>query len=202
MNEKILNTDPVELLPPMPKGYYLTNLPEGFKGNVWLAEQVERYGRECAENPDPMSAVAHKYAHSMAMYLEMVLMSRNPNKWWNEAMGCLGKYRSEMNAIHERISPTFMGEPVFGRNQDVREPQEEPLRYDPATGEKIDTPITAQTYRLFLGVVAWLFNPWNGVKRDPRDIGSDVQGFLITPTADDVLPSRSDDSIEQGVAHV
>ena len=30
----------------------------------------------------------------------------------NTAMQTLGEYRSAMNAIHERESPTFMGEPV------------------------------------------------------------------------------------------
>jgi len=61
---------------------------------------------------DEMDAVASKYAHKMALDLECVL-SDYSGKWWDAAMQTLGEYRSAMNAIHERESPTHMGEPVL-----------------------------------------------------------------------------------------
>ena len=64
--------------------------------------------------PEPiaeMDAVAIKYAHKMALDLECILAEYG-GSWYNTAMQTLGEYRSAMNAIHERESPTFMGEPV------------------------------------------------------------------------------------------
>jgi hypothetical protein len=53
----------------------------------------------------------------MAMVLECIVMSvPSGTAYWDEAMDVLGKYRSEMNAIHERESPTHMGEPVLRHN--------------------------------------------------------------------------------------
>lgn len=62
--------------------------------------------------PDGMDTVAIKYAHKMALDLECILAEYG-GSWYNTAMQTLGKYRSEMNAIHERECPTFMGEPVI-----------------------------------------------------------------------------------------
>ena len=65
--------------------------------------------------PDPaaeMDAVAIRYAHKMALDLECILAEYG-GSWYNTAMQTLGEYRSEMNAIHERECPTFMGEPVI-----------------------------------------------------------------------------------------
>lgn len=61
---------------------------------------------------DEMDAIASKYAHKLALDLECVLLDYH-GKWWNTAMQTLGEYRSAMNAIHERESPTHMGEPVI-----------------------------------------------------------------------------------------
>jgi hypothetical protein len=58
-----------------------------------------------------MDAVAIRYAHKMALDLECILAEYG-GSWYNTAMQTLGEYRSAMNAIHERESPTFMGEPV------------------------------------------------------------------------------------------
>ena len=67
---------------------------------------------------DEMDAIASKYAHKLALDLECVLLDYH-GKWWNTAMQTLGEYRSAMNAIHERESPTHMGEPVLpGKNCD------------------------------------------------------------------------------------
>ena len=57
-----------------------------------------------------MDTVASEFAHSLALELECVLADR-PG-YYDRAMQVLGKYRSAMNEIHERASPTFMGEPV------------------------------------------------------------------------------------------
>ena len=57
--------------------------------------------------------------------------------------------------------------------------QNEPMLFDPATGEGNPGPDKADMYRTYHGRVAWLYNPWTGKPRDPHNIGSDVQGFLI-----------------------
>ena len=57
-----------------------------------------------------MNIVAEKYAHKLALDLECILADYS-GKWWETAMQTLGDYRSAMNAIHERESPTFLGEP-------------------------------------------------------------------------------------------
>lgn len=66
---------------------------------------------------EPMNAVAIEYSHRLALELECVLADRNAN--WDRAMNLIGEYRSAMNAIHERESPTFMGEPVLGGQNDA-----------------------------------------------------------------------------------
>lgn len=59
--------------------------------------------------------------------------------------------------------------------------QNELMMFDPVDGSPKPYPSHADQYRKWHGKVAWLFNPLTGQKRDPRDIGSDVQGFLIVP---------------------
>jgi hypothetical protein len=53
------------------------------------------------------------------------------------------------------------------------------MKYDPATCSIDPYPSHAGQYREHHGKVAWLFNPWTGFARDPRDIGSDVRGAGI-----------------------
>jgi hypothetical protein len=60
--------------------------------------------------PDEMDSIASKYAHKLALDLECVLADYS-GKWWDTAIKTIGEYREAMNAIHERESPTFMGEP-------------------------------------------------------------------------------------------
>ncbi len=55
------------------------------------------------------------------------------------------------------------------------------MKYDPATGEEKPYPSEASQYRMYHGAIAWLYNPYTGGKRDPRDIGSDVLGHLVEP---------------------
>ena len=65
-------------------------------------------GEAVAETVD----VADRYAHQLAMWLELILFDYS-GKYYNGALDALGKYRAEMNAIHEQESPTHMGEPVI-----------------------------------------------------------------------------------------
>ena len=61
---------------------------------------------------EPMTAVADKFAHSLALELECVLADRP--RYYDKAMQVLNDYRMAMNTIHEQHSPTFMGEPLLG----------------------------------------------------------------------------------------
>jgi hypothetical protein len=53
------------------------------------------------------------------------------------------------------------------------------MKFDPANRKSQPYPSHAEQYRSWHGKVAWLYNPWTGDARDPRDIGSDVFGQLI-----------------------
>lgn len=86
---------------------------------TYTADQMRAYADEAIAAdraargvPDAMALVAEKYAHKLALDLECVL-SGDTSRWWDTAMQTISDYRSEMNAIHERESPTFMGEPVL-----------------------------------------------------------------------------------------
>ena len=57
-----------------------------------------------------------------------------------------------------------------------------PMRFGPGSGAVLPFgPVYAEGYRASNGPVAWIYNPWTGQPRDPRDIGTDVLGHLITP---------------------
>lgn len=60
--------------------------------------------------------------------------------------------------------------------------QAELMVCDPAYGTEKPYPSDAEQYRMYHGKIAWLFNPWTGARRDPRDIGSDLLGQLIVTT--------------------
>lgn len=62
---------------------------------------------------------------------------------------------------------------------DTKTGQAIPMSFDPAYGTETPSPENAEAYRSYHGKVAWLYNPWTGKHRDPRDIGSDVLGYLI-----------------------
>lgn len=56
------------------------------------------------------------------------------------------------------------------------------MKFDPATGEPKPYPSHAGQWRKWRGdKIAWLFDPWTGMRRDARDVGSDVAGLLIVP---------------------
>lgn len=80
-------------------------------------EAINKYGQACFEegrnsNPplEPMTEVADRCAHKLALMLECVLADKS---FYNEALNALGEYRSAMKAIHEQHSPTHMGEPLL-----------------------------------------------------------------------------------------
>lgn len=94
-------------------------LMNGTKANhkeAWeMAQIIARSIRERGTEHDTivleMRDVADRYASQLAMWLELILFDYG-GKYYGSAMEALGSYRSAMNAIHERESPTFMGEPV------------------------------------------------------------------------------------------
>jgi len=53
------------------------------------------------------------------------------------------------------------------------------MKYDPSNRQEKPWPSEASQWREYHGDVAWLFNPYTGDKRDPRDIGTDTYGLLI-----------------------
>lgn len=59
--------------------------------------------------------------------------------------------------------------------------RERPMVYDPSNREPHPFPLLASKWRVWHGKVAWLYNPWTGQPRDPRDVGSDPSGLLIDP---------------------
>ena len=60
--------------------------------------------------------------------------------------------------------------------------QSELMRFDPAYGTPEPYPSHAEQWREYHGYkCAWVYNPWTGDMRDPKDIGSDVLGRAILP---------------------
>ena len=56
------------------------------------------------------------------------------------------------------------------------------MKFDPATGAEKPYPSHAEQWREWHGhVMAWLFNPWTGTRRNAGDVGTDVLGRLIRP---------------------
>lgn len=60
-----------------------------------------------------MDQVAITHAHGLALDLGCILADDYHGKWYDSASSRLASYREAMNAIHERESPTFLGEPVI-----------------------------------------------------------------------------------------
>lgn len=58
-----------------------------------------------------------------------------------------------------------------------------PMRFYPTNGYEMacGDGRSASVFRDNAGGLAWLFNPWTGKMRDPRDIASDVYGLAIVP---------------------
>ena len=103
-------------------------MPQKESKKIMLWRAIERYrtagGREehhaykealdnCIDmlGIEEMDEVAQRFAHILALELECVLADR-PG-YYEKALLVLGKYRSAMNDIHEKHSPTHMGEPLL-----------------------------------------------------------------------------------------
>ena len=63
-----------------------------------------------------MRQVAEEHAHGLALALECILHDYS-GQWYDSAISKLSAYREAMIAIHERESPTFMGEPFLPKDQ-------------------------------------------------------------------------------------
>ena len=53
------------------------------------------------------------------------------------------------------------------------------MLFDPIEGTHTSYPSEPNQYRKYHGKIAWMYNPYTGHKRDARDIGNDVFGYLI-----------------------
>lgn len=138
--------------------------PEEFKGAMkitvmsYLAREADKGG----------AADIRKAAHTLQIYLELEARrtaQQQPDGCGGCSGGCADCRSGDASA------------------EAAPKPQENTsMNFDPATGLKFsDVPYLADDYRTYNGPVAWLYNPWTGHKRDPRDIGADVFGHLITP---------------------
>lgn len=65
------------------------------------------------------------------------------------------------------------------------------MKFDPVDGNEKPYPSRAEDYRTYHGDVAWLYCPWTGKHRCPRDIGSDVLGHLILPPGEAIATAQS-----------
>jgi hypothetical protein len=94
---------------------YMTEYERGFIDGMQKQTQssVDRALNRMADRAaDAMDEVAHRFAHRLALDLECVL-SKYDGPWYDQAWDTLSQYRSEMNKLHEQVSPTFMGEPLI-----------------------------------------------------------------------------------------
>lgn len=106
-----------------------------------------------------------KAAHTMQIYLELVARAEakkiadgeTPGECCGEGAACAGCAKG--------TQPEMVFDPVTG-NKFLRE---------------FVGPVSTDRYRAFCGPVAWLYNPWTGKARDPRDIGTDPLGSLMVP---------------------
>ena len=118
-----------------------------------------------------MSTVADQYAHKLALDLECVLADYS-GTWYDTAISTaistIGAYRGAMNAIHERESPTFMGEPVIRptlaapATAPERKPMHEGEIQAAWLGQDLDEPIP---YSFVLGIRS--AERFNGIKETP-----------------------------------
>ena len=90
----------------------LDNIPHPPWRDKELADAIRAELAKPVDITTEMAAVADRFAHKLALDLECVLADYS-GTWYDTAMTTLGAYRKAMNAIHERESPTFMGEPVL-----------------------------------------------------------------------------------------
>ena len=70
--------------------------------------------------------------------------------------------------------------------------QSTPLRFHPTTGRPFvgHNPLAAE-FRSTTFSGFWVYDPWTGNKRDPRDIETDHHGKLIVPDGEAIYASKS-----------
>ncbi len=91
-------------------------IPTATEKNIALKRALRAELAKSVDLSAEMSAVADQYAHKLALDLECVLADYS-GTWYDAAISTLGAYRDAMNAIHERESPTFMGEPIVSSGE-------------------------------------------------------------------------------------
>lgn len=76
----------------------------------------------------------------------------------------------------------------------MRRQQDSLRRFCPATGTPKPYPRHAEQWRLSHGQTAWLFNPWSDgpQRRDARDVGRDLFGYLIVPEGEPVMADTAE----------
>lgn len=119
------------------------------------------------------------------------MLQQNPGAdgvefWQKEIRGAINYLAMAMLYVEEQVAELTAEETSCGDCQGCAcgeiKAGPVPMQFDPVTGEAF-TPLVhfADDYRAYHGPVAWLFNPWTGGRRDPRDIGTDPLGRLIAP---------------------
>ena len=118
-----------EQIDAIPWNYQLdgfTNKLRDFARAIIAARDAQWEQMLAMQKPDDiaaaMGAVADEFAHKLALDLECILAEYS-GKWYDTAIDTLGKYRAAMREIHETISPTFMGEPLYAAPQPAQEEQ-------------------------------------------------------------------------------
>ena len=106
--------------------------------------------------------------------------------WQKEIRGAINYLGMAMLYVEEQVAELTADETGCGdcAGCSCGEPKAgpAPMEYNPLTGEEfLVGPHYPDEYRAYHGPVAWLYNPWTGDPRDPRDIGSDPLGHLIAP---------------------
>jgi hypothetical protein len=72
--------------------------------------------------------------------------------------------------------------------------QQQLMIFDPGYGNERPYPSHAEQWREYNGTdgkcaVAWLYNPWTKVIRNPMDVASDPFGHLIVPPGESIVAS-------------
>ena len=90
-------------------------------------------------------------------------------------------YAKQAVAFNKDTASTSEGKAITGTTTiselNVKEPRL--MKFDPQYNSLNPYPSEANQYRAYYGNVAWLYNPYTGLPRNSKDIGSDVQGHLL-----------------------
>ena len=89
------------------------------------------------------------------------------------------------SSTHEHASDVLRNIQLFELSKRVKAEVKSKVKpspvmlFDPVEGTYTPYPSCAVQYRKYHGKVAWMYNPYTGHKRDPRDVGVDVFGEMI-----------------------